>query len=156
MILSLLQHFDLTLKQAQTVHQQYGKLALVAMEENPYRLIHDVYGISFARADDIARRVGIAGDSALRLQSAVMHCIGQSVHGRGNTCAPMSQICSETMQLLQLTEDPGIENTVHEMVKERRLHVDANGMLYLPAHYEMECNLTKLIHELCKGGADNF
>ena len=50
------------------VVQQYKQETMERIKENPYRLIDDVEGVGFRRADEIARRLGVAPDSPERFR----------------------------------------------------------------------------------------
>lgn len=55
--------------------KRYGKNTIKIVSQNPYRLIDDVFGIGFLKADEIARKTGIKADSPYRIQAALLHVL---------------------------------------------------------------------------------
>ena len=61
-------HANLAMK----IYEVYGKDVYSVIKENPYRLIEDVPGIGFRRADEIAAAVGIDPDSVFPFSSLIL------------------------------------------------------------------------------------
>src|SRR5438552_12199 len=45
------------------IYKTYGDRAIATVEENPYRLAADIWGIGFKTADKIAQQLGVEPDS---------------------------------------------------------------------------------------------
>ena len=52
------------------IFKQYGEGAIAVMEENPYRLATDIFGIGFVTADRIAQKLGFAPDNPCLLYTS--------------------------------------------------------------------------------------
>ncbi len=57
---------------ATRIFKRYGPKAATIVSTDPYRLAIDVWGIGFRTADRIAASLGVARDSALRMQAALL------------------------------------------------------------------------------------
>ncbi|MBC8932582.1 hypothetical protein IAI15_39985, partial [Escherichia coli] len=44
------------------IFQAYKQNAIEVLENNPYKLIEDVKGIGFQRADELGRKLGLGGN----------------------------------------------------------------------------------------------
>lgn len=86
-ILSL-QNMGLSIKEAMAAYEVYGQSASYLIEKNPYRLIEDVPGIGFMKADRIAAEIGMEGYASLRLESGLVHILKLKMEA-GHTCFPM-------------------------------------------------------------------
>src|SRR4030095_6886176 len=53
--------------------KKYGRDAVEVVRANPYRLAHEVWGIGFRKADQIAEKLGIARDAPERLDAGTLH-----------------------------------------------------------------------------------
>ncbi|MDO4556506.1 MAG: helix-hairpin-helix domain-containing protein, partial [Lachnospiraceae bacterium] len=42
---------------ASKIYKQYGNKSITSVEENPYRLAHNIFGIGFLTADKIAQNL---------------------------------------------------------------------------------------------------
>jgi len=67
--------YDLTHKQIMSLIGKYGNNAARVIEENPYRLIEDVPGYGFKKADLIARKAGTLKTSPHRIRSAIVYVL---------------------------------------------------------------------------------
>jgi DNA repair photolyase len=54
---------------------KYQMLTLEKLEENPYRLIDDIEGIGFIKADEIAYKLGIQKDDMRRIKAAIIYAM---------------------------------------------------------------------------------
>ena len=61
------------------VFKTYGKDAVQLVSEDPYRLARDIRGIGFRTADQIASRLGIAGDAAIRVRAGISFALAQAM-----------------------------------------------------------------------------
>ena len=68
-IVLYLQQFGISADYAMKLYQVYGADTVKAVEENPYRLVEDVFGIGFKKADKIAEKMGVAEDDEFRIYS---------------------------------------------------------------------------------------
>ncbi len=67
--------YDLTHKQIMSLIGKYGNNAARVIEENPYRLIENVPGYGFKKADLIARKAGTPKSSPYRIRSAIVYVL---------------------------------------------------------------------------------
>lgn len=102
-VLMRLQEMGLTLKQSLAAFEAYGEAAPSIVYQNPYRLIDDVPGINFIRADGIAQTIGIDNYFELRIYNGVRYVLRLRM-GEGHTCLPKDRLIHEAAELLQADE----------------------------------------------------
>jgi exodeoxyribonuclease V alpha subunit len=95
---------------ASRLRKAYGESALSIVKSNPYRLVLDIRGIGFRRADEIARQIGLPPDSPDRITAAVSHIL-QSQADLGHTYQPRRKLDQLVVELI----DVPVEN-VHSQV----------------------------------------
>ncbi len=100
-----LQSLGLTMKQAFSAYDRYGAAAADIIEQNPYRLIDDVYGIGFEKADKIAENIGIEKYSDFRIYYGIRHILRRYMETAGHTCYPKDRLIRESCALLDAQED---------------------------------------------------
>ncbi|MBL9146235.1 MAG: ATP-dependent RecD-like DNA helicase [Verrucomicrobiaceae bacterium] len=86
------------------IYKTYGEDALEILRANPYRLAADIRGIGFRTADDIAIKMGIAADSAERVQAGLMHSL-EEASGVGHCCLPRAKLIEHATKLLNVSAD---------------------------------------------------
>ena len=53
------------------IYQEYKEMTIEIIQNNPYKLVEDVEGIGFARADELGHQLGIQGIIQIELKRAV-------------------------------------------------------------------------------------
>lgn len=144
------QQFGISADYALKLYKIYGADAVKLIEENPYRLIEEVYGIGFRKADDIAYKMGIEKDSEFRIKSGIKY--GLSYYcGEGNTYMPEGELCEKVAELLDVSRELVHEHMV-ELAFEGDIMVDkleGQTVVYLYAYYYAEQKVCRNIGTLC-------
>ena len=73
LILDFLLRFELPLKLASSIYSEYGEHAIKILTDNPYLLCSERFEISFDKADEIAKKLDIGPQSAIRLRAALIY-----------------------------------------------------------------------------------
>ncbi len=79
-----LQSHEVSINVATRVYKQYGKESIKVIRENPYQLAHEVQGIGFRTADDIAVKLGLPYDSIPRLTTGLKYVLAQAANDDGH------------------------------------------------------------------------
>lgn len=66
------------------IYQTYREETIHLLTENPYRLIEDVEGVGFGRADELGARLGIVGAHPDRIKAAVLHVLTDAALSEGH------------------------------------------------------------------------
>lgn len=103
----------------------YGREAKAIIQTNPYRLAHDIAGISFFMADAVAQKLGVAETEPERIQACVRHLMQQSVKD-GHMFVTEDRLHELCRQLFGITPD-STTAAVSAMVTSEELVVEAAG-----------------------------
>ncbi|HLJ31953.1 MAG TPA: helix-hairpin-helix domain-containing protein, partial [Candidatus Babeliales bacterium] len=109
-IMVFLQNKGISATYAVKIYKHYKEQAIAIIEENPYRLAQDIWGIGFKTADQIAQNSGIAPDCKRRITAALLHII-QTAASDGSLYKELEELKKETAQLLEL-EQEAIQQTI--------------------------------------------
>ncbi|WP_412679095.1 ATP-dependent RecD-like DNA helicase [Brevibacillus borstelensis] len=153
-----LYEFGIGVQLALRIYQTYKLETLKVLSEEPYRLIEDVQGIGFKRADEIARSTGIAASSEERVQAAAIFTLQEASYAEGHVFLPIEELCEKTLRLLH--ECGGHAFTPEEV----RLAIEAlfvaskvmwdEERVYLPSLFFAEVGLAKRLRFFA--GRDDF
>lgn len=91
---------------ATKIYKRYGDDAIAIVQQDPYRLAEDIYGIGFVTADKIAGALGIAGDAPQRIAAGVAYTLEQA-GGEGHVYLPSPELVAQAGGLL----DAGLQKT---------------------------------------------
>ena len=103
-VMLFLQSHGVTTGLAVKIYKTYGDDALPIVQENPYRLARDIWGVGFKTADKIARDLGLPPDAPTRIQAGVAYALSQMADD-GHVYAPEETLVSDAAQLLEVDEE---------------------------------------------------
>lgn len=144
-----LQQYGINADYAMKLYKVYGPETIVAIEDNPYQLVDDVFGIGFKKADRIAQKMGVAKDDENRIKSGVRFSLGYFA-SEGNTFLPQSFLSEKTADLLEVSIEK-IDDALVEMAFQGDIHIDRlenRNVVYLFPYYVAEQNVCKCLGSL--------
>ena len=136
------------------IYKQYGSKAISTVQDNPYQLADDIYGIGFLTADKIAQQVGVSPWSKFRYQSALLHCLREASED-GHCFLPRSDLVEQTVSLLSSDEHTAdvdsVDSVVEEMGAQKTLEIEGgteeeSAVCYHPVFFNTEKHLAQLLH----------
>ncbi|MEE8350142.1 MAG: ATP-dependent RecD-like DNA helicase, partial [Acidobacteriota bacterium] len=74
-VMLFLQSHGVSSGYATKIFKQYGGRSIAVVQENPYRLAMDIFGIGFIIADSIAEKMGFSKDSELRAEAGILYVL---------------------------------------------------------------------------------
>ncbi|MEE3420268.1 MAG: AAA family ATPase [Lachnospiraceae bacterium] len=116
-IMLFLQSHDVSTSQATRIYKTYGSESIKIMQENPYRLADDVWGIGFKTADQIAEKMGFGHEKYARLRSGIVYTLNK-LSEEGHCYATRDQLMETGAELLGV-DDSLLTMTLDEMIKQR-------------------------------------
>ena len=69
--------FGITQVLALKIYEAYGSMVYSVIKDNPYRLVEDIEGVGFKKADEIASKAGIRIDSEFRIRCGITYVLTQ-------------------------------------------------------------------------------
>lgn len=97
-----LQGYNITTTIALNIYEIYKNSTIEVVKTNPYRLVEDVNGIGFLKADKIAQSMGIAVDSPFRIRAGILHILNEASDKNGHTYMLKPQLVEGVNKLLAL------------------------------------------------------
>ena len=94
-----LQEYGITPTFAIKIYKQYKDQTTEVVKNTPYRLVDDIYGIGFRKADEIAAKVGIAKEDPHRIKTGIMYLL-TNFSNNGHTYMPRTMLMEEAVKLL--------------------------------------------------------
>lgn len=134
------------------IYKTYGDDAIRLIQENPYRLAQDIYGIGFLTADKIAQKMGIEKDSLLRARAGISHALFEEV-GNGNCGYPKEKLLPQAAELLEIPVAI-IEEAIVSELNEKTVILDTihnEECLFIPSLYYYEKNIAERLRLIKQG-----
>ena len=150
-IMLFLQSHDVSTAHASRIYKAYGSESIQIVQENPYRLADDIWGIGFRTADTIAQKLGFDREKPVRLRSGLFYALNR-LSEEGHCFALESQLLQAGAELLEVEEEL-LSPVLAEMVRSEEVRSeplpDADGMaIYLPPFYAAEAGTAKRLYEI--------
>ncbi len=89
---------------ATKIFRQYGNQSIAVVQENPYRLAADIFGIGFVIADGIAEKLGFSKDSTLRAEAGIQYVLHQMAD-EGHVYYPYELLLEKCREILQVDRE---------------------------------------------------
>ena len=103
-VMLFLQSHGVTTGLAVKIYKTYGDDALRVVQEDPYRLARDIWGVGFKTADKIARNLGLPPDAPSRIQAGVAYALSQMAD-EGHVYVPEEDLVEEAARILEVDPD---------------------------------------------------
>lgn len=132
---------------------EYGtkQKAIDTIEQNPYLLADEVWGIGFRKADLIAQSMGIAKDSRRRINAGLEWVLQEASQGEGHCCLPWGELVKRASELLE-SDAEKVERLIKSKVESGDLVLaeDGNGgsMVYLSMLWAAERDVAEKLRLL--------
>jgi exodeoxyribonuclease V alpha subunit len=133
------------------IYQVYRQDTLSIIQKNPYKLVEDIDGIGFKRADELGEILGISGNHPDRIKAACLYTMDQRCLQEGHVYLENEDVLQSVKELLE-SSGPRIEFT---LISEQIIHLEEESKLvveqtrlYLPSLYYSETGIATHIRRL--------
>ncbi len=153
-IMLFLQGHNVSTSHATKIYKTYGNESINIVQESPYRLADDIWGIGFKTADTIAEKLGFEHERYERLQSRLMYTLNK-LSDEGHCYATRDMLLHTGSELLTV-EEALLSSALDHMiadddVKTEKLQSEDGAdklAIYLPPFYYSEVGTAKRLHEI--------
>ncbi len=153
-IMLFLQSHDVSTGHATKIYRTYGNESIRIVQENPYRLADDIWGIGFRTADTIAQKLGFEHDRFVRLRSGLLYTLNR-LSEEGHCFATAQMLLKTGAELLGVEEGP-LSEALSEMIRAEDVKTEEfsaedgspETAIYLPPFYFSEQGTAKRLQEI--------
>jgi exodeoxyribonuclease V alpha subunit len=123
-VMLFLQSHGVSTNLAIKIYKKYGDQSLAVVQNTPYKLVQDVYGIGFKTADKIAQALGLAHDDPNRIEAGIAYTLNRMAED-GHVYVPQEELEPEASEILGLETEKvtAVINQLEEsqLIKRERL-----------------------------------
>jgi exodeoxyribonuclease V alpha subunit len=166
-IMVFLQSHGVSTSLAVKIFKQYGEAAIQVVQNEPYRLAKDIYGIGFKTADKIARQLGMPPDSPARIQAGLLYTLSQ-LSDEGHCFATQPQLVEAAAGILELTS-AACQEQLASLVQQSEVIAEDFGVntgsastgsesvaIYLPPFYRAELGVANKLRRMQSAAHDRL
>lgn len=103
-IMLFLHSHGVTTNLAIKIYKQYGQGALAVLQNDPYTMARDIYGVGFKTADRIAQALGLPFDHPARIEAGVNYALNECTND-GHVFSPYQELIDRAVGLLGVDAD---------------------------------------------------
>lgn len=132
------------------IYNKWGVAAVDMIKKDPYILCEEIYGISFSKADSVARSLNVPQNSPSRIKSGIKYFINLNGIQNGHCFIPYSKLVPASVQTLGV-EETQIEDALEELKRDGELYfveMEKKLCVYLKKYYDAEQYVTKKLINL--------
>lgn len=136
---------------AMKIFQFYKEETLKVIEKSPYQLVMDIQGIGFTKADELAKKLGIAGSHPERLRAALVYTLEQACLQNGHTYVEDQALLEAAYNILTASgEDVDSGLLVNKLTElsEEKIVVSDDNRIYMPSLFFAEVKTVQVLHRL--------
>jgi len=112
------------------IYKQYGDQSLSIVQNDPYRLSQDIFGVGFKTADRLAQALGLAADHPGRIEAGVEYALSE-MSNEGHVYAPQGPLIERAAELLELDSD-NILPAIDRLAAQARIQRDTLPSINAP------------------------
>ena len=155
-----LQTLGITPSNAARIYKVYGSDSIRIVENYPYQLTYDIWGIGFKTADQIAAQIGFKPEDPRRIEAGVVHVLNEAVTRGGNTFVYRQDLVASAGQIL---ESDGVDAAIGRLsgngmvvVEPYIQHGERQEAVYPPYLHRAEVNVSEQIKRLASANSLEF
>ncbi|WP_031538868.1 MULTISPECIES: ATP-dependent RecD-like DNA helicase [unclassified Bacillus (in: firmicutes)] len=131
------------------IYQVYKENTIETVQTNPYKLVEDIEGIGFGKADDLGAQIGIIGNHPDRLKAGCLYILELSSNQEGHVYLHAEHLLEKVKTLLEENQKEEIEfsqiaDQIIQLEEEGKIIVE-NKKIYLPSLFFSEKGLVRNI-----------
>ncbi|WP_368644926.1 ATP-dependent RecD-like DNA helicase [Alkalibacterium putridalgicola] len=151
-VIIALNNYGISNKLAYKIYQRFEGDTLSVIQSNPYRLIEEIEGIGFSRADAVAEEIGIVGDAPERVKAGIVYTLEEQTMKSGDTYVEAEFLLNNSIAVLEKSRpfiiDPDlIAENIIELVDSQSI-IQEEDAFYLPSLYASEWGIANALERL--------
>lgn len=139
-------------KLSMAIYQFYQSETINVVDNNPYKLVYDIKGIGFNKADTLARNIGIDFNDPERLKAGILFTLEEECIKQGHTYLPAETILKSAQTMLstqggEIIEIHQLEEMLQILMEEDKLILDQQKIA-IPSLYYSELKSVQNLYRI--------
>ena len=122
------------------IFKTYGDKSLETVQQNPYQLERDIYGVGFKTADRIAQALGLPVDHPSRIEAGIVFALNEMID-EGHVYVPKELLGQRAIELLEVSPEL-IPPALDRLAQDDRIRPDM-----IPLNSENDRNKSQAVSE---------
>ena len=145
-VMLFLQSHGVSTAFAVKIYKIYKDDSIHIVQNNPYQLAEDIWGIGFKTADQIASNLGFTQEHPERVAAGILYIMNE-LAGNGHCFATKEQVMTDGSKMLEVREGL-IELGLNQLTQSKKVIKTEMDQYYLPMFYYSEENVAEKMAQL--------
>ncbi len=148
-LIIFLQEHNITTSLATKIYRQYGDKSYHVLKTNPYQACHDIWGVGFKTADQIALKLGMSPTSPERIKAFISYLLEKDTE-QGHVFSYQKDVVKAVEKELEV-ESQQVADAIDSLEKKNLIvveDVELEKALYLPFYHKAQDDVVQAIHKL--------
>ncbi len=134
--------YGISAKAAMKLYAEYGAATIDIINEDPYVMVDDIFGVGFKTADRIAMKMGADMGSFGRIQSGIKYILWNYI-ADGSTYIPRQKLVEHAIDLLDVSSEDISDNMDYLALESEIKIANLSGVqsCFISAYYNAERNI---------------
>jgi len=133
---------------ANKIYKRYKEKSLEVLNENPYRIADDIWGVSFKTADTIAQKMGIPVNSEFRVRAGINFTMSEASNKEGHTYLTHEDLLTKSRKELGINDWNLLEKCLKHQIKEEKLIEIDQKYIFSNKTYKTELSIAENLKKL--------
>ncbi len=148
-LIIFLQEHSISTTLATKIYKQYGKNSFHVLKTNPYQACHDIWGIGFKTADQIALKLGMSPTAPERVRAYIVYLMEKD-NEQGHVFSLETDLTESCCGELEVSQEQAAE-AVEALIREKLVvteDTDSGRAIYLPFYKKAEDDVVHYLERL--------
>lgn len=150
-LIIFLQDHGVSTSLATKIYKQYGDKAYHILKTNPYQACHDIWGIGFKTADQIAMKMGLSPTSPERIKAFLAYLMEKDTE-QGHVFSLQNDLIKSCRKELD-AEEQNVKEALTELERQALIvmeDADPQRAVYLPFFHKAQEDVARSLHTLVR------
>jgi exodeoxyribonuclease V alpha subunit len=148
-LIIFLQEHNITTSLATKIYKQYRDKSFHVLKTNPYQACHDIWGVGFKTADQIALKLGMSPTSPERIKAFISYLLEKDTE-QGHVFSQQKDVAKAVKKELEV-ESQQITDAIKSLQEANLIvveDIETDNALYLPFYNKAQDDVAQAIHKL--------
>jgi len=151
-LIIFLQEHNISTTLATKIYRQYGDKSFHVLKTNPYQACHDIWGVGFKTADQIALKLGLEPNSPERIKAFIRYLLEKD-NEQGHIFSFENDLKSNCITELGVVQEEDFDQALLSLKKQHMViaeELDSDAAIYLPFFHDAQQEVVQNIHRLSR------
>ena len=151
-LIIFLQEHSISTTLATKIYRHYGERSFHILKTNPYQACHDIWGVGFKTADQMALKLGLDPGSPERIKAYIRYLLEKD-NEQGHIFSLEKELRSTCMTDLEIEHEEDFDRALQALEKHRMVvaeEFDSDRAIYLPFFHASQQEVVRNIHKLSR------